>query len=450
LNQQINSRGVPFDRQLAIAGRQIAEQVRRELNADMAQATGGEITSTNQAQRLKRWLKRHGCTVTSLDKDTVNQLLARELPGEVRRVLELRQAGAGSATAKFDAVLQGIEDDDRAYGLFRHHGASTGRASSHRIQIQNLKHTTLKDPEAAIAAVLSGDLERVRAIGAPLEVLANLIRPLICAAPGKTFLGGDFSAIESRTLAWLAHDERKLNVYRQYDRSGDPELEPYRVVARWIDPVHPNRALGKIADLAFGYGGGVRAFRNFETDKQHPLPEPEVEKLKQQWRAAHPNIVRFWFALERAAIAAVFRPGLTTRCGLIRFKQIDNFLYMQVPSGRLIAYPCPRLEYDSRRRKRIVFKDNASGGWRDDYTYGGKLAENAASGAARDLLTAAMQGIDAAGIPIIAHIHDELICEVPEGAADTTKLIAFMTEIPPWASGLPIAAKAWIGRRYAK
>jgi DNA polymerase len=450
LNQQINDRGVCFYRKLAIAGRCIAELVRPELNAEMARVTGKEITTTSQVQRLQRWLTRRGYPVNSVGKDSINQLLARELPADVRRVVELRQAGAGSATAKFDAVLQGIKEDNRAYGLFRHHGASTGRASSHRIQIQNLKHTTLKDPEAAIAAVMSGDLEQVRAIGAPLEVLANLIRPMICADPGNVLLGGDLSAIESRGLAWLAHEERKLEVYRRFDRTGDLDIEPYLVVARWLDPVNPNRALGKICDLAFGYQGGVKAFRNFEPDKLYPLPEQEVEKLKLRWRAAHPRIEAFWYALESAAIAAVFQPGLTTRAGYIRFKQIGDFLYMQLPSGRLISYPYPRLERDSRRRKRIVFKDNAGGAWRDDHLYGGQLAENATSGTARDILFEAMPRVEAAGFPIIAHIHDELICEVPDGTADPAKLIALMTQVPPWASGLPIAAKAWTGRRYAK
>jgi DNA polymerase len=450
LNHKINSRGIHFDRALTVASRRIAEQTRPELNAAIAKATGGEITTTNQVLCLKRWFVRRGFVVKSLDKDGVNELLAGELPADVRQVAELRQAGAGSATAKFDAILTNLEDDDRAYCLFRHHGASTGRASSHRIQIQNLKHTTLKDPETAISAVLSGDIEQVRVFGPPLGVLPNLIRPSICADLGGVLLGGDLSAIESRGLAYLAREERKLEVYRQFDRTGDLDIEPYLVVARWLDPNTPNRALGKICDLAFGYQGGIPAFRNFEPDKLHPLPEQEVEKLKLRWRAAHPRIEAFWYALERAAIAAVVSPGSTTRAGYIRFKQIGDFLYMQLPSSRLIAYPYPRLDYDNRRRKRIVFKDNSAGAWRDDTLYGGQLAENATSGMARDVLTAAMLRIEAANIPIIAHIHDELICEVLDGTADIGRLIALMTEVPPWASGLPIAAKAWTGRRYAK
>jgi DNA polymerase bacteriophage-type len=245
LNERVNQRGVYFDRALVAAARNIAEQVRPELNAAISEATGGEITTTHQVRRLVRWLSAHGCPVDNVDKNTINELLASELPPEVRTVVELREAGSGSATAKFDNIIAGLENDNRARALFRSHGASTGRASSHRIQVQNLKHTALKDPEAAIAAILSGDLERVRAIDAPLKVLANLIRPSICAAPGNVLIGGDLSAIESRVLAAIGHEARKVDVNRKYDETGDPELEPYLVVARWVDPVKPNRAIGK-------------------------------------------------------------------------------------------------------------------------------------------------------------------------------------------------------------
>jgi DNA polymerase len=448
LNERINQRGVHFDRGLTIAARGIAEQVRPELNASIAEATSGEITSTSQVARIKRWLNAHRVAVNDIGKDTIDELLASDLPPEVRRVVELRQAGAGSATAKFDAIINGLDDDDRARGLFRWHGASTGRASSHRVQLQNFKHTSLNDPEAAIAAILSGDLARVRAIGEPLKVLANVLRPTICAGAGNMLVGADLSSVESRVLAYLAREDRKLEVYRTYDRTGD--LEPYLVVARWLNPVQPDRAIGKIADLAFGYMGGVRAFRNFEPDKLHPLPEQKIEQLKLRWRRLHPNVERYWYALANAAVAAVFHPGQTTRAGLVRFKVINDFLYLQLPSGRLISYPYPRLEYDHHRRKRVTFKDNAAGGWRDDRLYGGQLAENVVSGAARDLLAAAMLRIEAAGISIVGHIHDELIAEIPEGTADLALLHKLMVEPPPWAPDLPIAAKVWTGRRYTK
>jgi DNA polymerase len=450
LNQRINARGIHFDRILTVAARDIAEKVRADLNARMTAATGGEITTVNQVARLVRWLGAHGAPVESVGRDAIIELLASDLAPEVCTVVELRQAGAGSATAKFDAVLAGIEKDDRARGLFRWHGASTGRASSHRIQIHNLKRTPLKDPEAAIAAILSGDLDRVRAIDAPLALLGNILRPLITAAPGNVLLGADWSMIEARLLAYFAGEKRKLEIYRNYDRTGDPAFDPYIVLARLLNPTNPDRQLGKTFDLSFGYQGGLGAFRSFEPDKLHRLPDEKVEQIKFHWRALHPRIVNWWHALENAAVAAVFNPGETKRAGPVRFKQLEDFLYLELPSGRLITYPHPRLEYDDRRRKRVVFMDNAGGGWRPDELYGGQICENVVSGAARDLLTAAMLRIEAAGIPIIAHIHDELVGEVPEGTADLELLHKLMVELPPWAPDLPIAARVWSGRRYAK
>jgi DNA polymerase len=450
LNHRINERGIHFDRALTVAGRDIAQQARPELDAAMAKATAGAITTCNQVKRLIAWLAARGYPVDSVGKNAIELLLANNPDALTREVLELRQAGAVNAVAKFDAILAGLEEDDSARGLFRWHGASTGRASSHRIQVQNLKHTKLEDPDIAIAAVLSGDIEQVRALGRPLELLAQLLRPLVCARPGFVLVGADFSAVESRGLAWIAGEARKLEIYRTYDRTGDSALEPYLMTAKALDPHKPDRGIGKIADLAFGYAGGVKAYRNFEPDKLNPLPEPKVEEFKNRWRAAHPNIVRFWFSIERAAIEAVFRPGVTTRCGRVRFKMIDTTLYMQLPSGRLLAYPQARLEYDNRRRKQVVFKDNASGGWRDDVAYSGQLTENCVSGLCRDLLTAAMLRIDAAGIAIIMHVHDEIVCEVPKGAADPDALVKLMTELPAWADGFPLVAKGWAGRRYAK
>jgi DNA polymerase len=196
--------------------------------------------------------------------------------------------------------------------------------------------------------------------------------------------------------------------------------------------------------------GGRAAFQNFE-DPLHRLSESKIEELKYRWRAQHPNIERFWYALENAAVAAVYRPGVATRAGMIRFKVMGDCLYMQLPSGRLLSYPKPYLkELTKRRKKAVVFKDNAQGGWRDDTAYGGQYAENAISGMARDILCAAMLRIDAAGIQIVAHIHDEIICEVPEGTEDLDLLHKLLVAPPPWAPDLPIAAKVWCAKRYAK
>jgi DNA polymerase bacteriophage-type len=459
LDQRINDRGVPIDRALTMAARDIAAQARPELDHQLAELTGGVVDRVNQVARMKAWLEEHGCPLESLSKETVEQALYTELSEPVRRVLECRRDGAKNSVAKFEKILAGLDPDDRLRGLFRYHAASTGRWSSTRTQVHNLRRITIKDPEPVIAAVLSGDLERVRALGAPpLVTLSNIPRAMICAPPGRMLLGADFSAVESRDLAWHANEPRKLKAYRDFDATHDPRLEPYLTTACMLfnkpngtfGPESPERRLGKTADLAFGYQGGVRAWRAFEPDPRNPLPDPQVEKFKDAWRAAHPNVVRFWYALEDAAIAAVHRPGQVARCGRVAFKLIEGALYLRLPSGRLLAFPDARIEHNRDGRKRVVFMDNANGNWLKDSLYGGKLCENVVSATARDLLSAAIARVDAAGFEICLHVHDELVVEVPEGPVDLAGFTKLMTELPSWAQGLPLAAKAWTGRRYVK
>jgi DNA polymerase bacteriophage-type len=459
LDQRINERGVPIDRALTMAARDIAAQARPELDRELAILTDGIVDRVNQVARLKMWLAENGCTLESLSKETVEQALYTDLSDLVRRVLECRRDGAKNTTAKFEKILAGLDPDDRLRGLFRFHAASTGRWSSVRVQVHNLKRNTIKDPEPAIAAVLSGDIECVRALGAPpLVTVSNIIRAPICASPGRMLLGSDFSAIESRNLAWLANETRKLKAYRDFDATQDPRLEPYLTTACMLfnkpngtfGPESSERRFGKTADLGFGFMGGVRAWRAFEPDPRNPLPDAQVEKFKAAWRTAHPNVVRFWYALEDAAIAAVHLPGQVARCGRVAFKHIERTLYLRLPSGRLLAYPDARIERNRDGRKGVVFQDNANGNWLKDSLYGGKLCENVVSATARDLLSAAMIRIDAAGFEICLHVHDELVVEVPEGRADLKHFTKLMTELPPWAEGLPLAAKAWTGRRYVK
>ena len=172
----------------------------------------------------------------NLNKKTIEKLLldGELLPPPVRRVLELRQSGAQAAVKKIDALLARAGADDRIRGAFRHHGAATGRASGQGYQPQNLRRITLKRDEldAAIAAVATGDYEHMRArYERPLAIVGECSRPTICAAPDHILIGGDFSAIESRVLAWVAKEEWKLESYRRFDATQDPRDEPYCVTA---------------------------------------------------------------------------------------------------------------------------------------------------------------------------------------------------------------------------
>jgi DNA polymerase len=455
LDAIINERGFYVDCDLARAARDIARAELAAINAEIAALTNGEITSVHQAERMKDYIRRHGHTLNSLVKRSVSEILAHDPSDQIRRLLELRRDGARASTHKLDRLLESVDDDSRLRGTLRFHGSATGRWSGRGYQPQNLKKPETKDLDAAVSAVLSGDITRVRALGAPLTIAGDVSRSIICAPPSRMLIGGDFSAIESRVLSWLANEDWKLENYRAFDRTGDPSLEPYcdtasRIFKRPITPENEaERSIGKTCELAFQYGGGLGAWRRF--DNSDTYTDAQVEDFKHEWRHAHPATTRFWRALERAVHRTVFTGRPDDLAGKLAFSFDDDRLLLTLPSGRNLVYPQARLvagKFEGTRE--LCFKDNARGGWTDCAAWYGMLTENVVQAIARDLLAAAMQRLERAGYPVVLHVHDEIVCEIPEGFGDREEFRRLMTELPEWASGLPIAAKIWTGKRYAK
>ena len=461
LSHQINTRGFCVDRKFAEAARQIAQAAGPEIDQEIQEITGGDITSINQAAKLTAWLQDHGCGLQKLDKKAIQRQLEKgddELPASVRRVLELRLGGAQAATKKISALLARAGADDRIRGAFRYHGAATGRWSGEGIQPHNLKRPVVDDLDAAVTAVATGDYAHVKRLyPRSLAVVGDCSRAMICTAPGHVLIGADFSSIESRVLAWVAGEGWKLDSYRRFDATHDPRDEPYCVTACKIFN-KPNgtytkddreRNIGKTCDLAFGYAGGINAFRKFSDQ----FTDEEVKQFNKDWRAAHPNIKQLWYRLDKAAWTAVQQRGRVVRCGVVRLYCNGAFLQLTLPSGRKLSYPQPRIIGDEHEQH-VVFADNAAGQFQDcrhgQGAYGGTWTENVVSGIARDLLADAMLRIEAAGYPVTLHVHDEIVAEVPEGFGGTEEFTRLMTRKPAWALDLPIAAKDWTGKRYCK
>jgi DNA polymerase len=461
LDLRINARGFFADRQLAEAARAIAQAAAPELDAELAQLTTGSVTSINQVARLKVWLSQQGCIADTLEKAAIENLLAADnLPPTVRRALELRQSGAQAAAKKIDALLSRCDRDGRIRGALRYHGASTGRWAGNGVQPQNLKRPQIEDVDAAIAAIATGDYQHVCSLyPKPLAVIGDISRSMIRAAPGHQLIGADFSSIESRALAWISNEEWKLDSYRRFDATQDPRDEPYCITACKIFRVRdgtfntesPERKVGKTCDLAFGYQGGLNAWRKFEPDR---FSDAEVEQFKLEWRAAHPQIKKFWYGIDRATWQAVRQREHVIHCGRLLLKCTGMFLFIKLPSGRKLAYPFPRIAVEDLEHEVVVFKDASSGQWRDcrggNGAYGGLWTENIVSAISRDLLAAALIRLERAGYRVVLHVHDEIITEVPFGFGSTEEFTKLMTVSPSWAVGLPIAAKAWCGPRFCK
>jgi DNA polymerase len=448
LDAIINSRGFHTDGALLEAAHQVVTATEAKLQAEFRELTG--LDSTNQTQKFIAWLAAAGCIVTDAQKGTLRHALRRkELAPEVRRAIELRLELAHASVAKVEALRAWRGDDGRVRGTLQYHGAATGRWVGRGPQPQNLRRDGA-DIDAKIAAVMNGGA----GLASPVEAVGDIARAMICAAPGHRLLIGDYSGIESRVLAWASRQQSKIDQWKRFDETGDPNDDPYVLIGRSIG--HPEataRAYGKICDLAFGYQGGVGAWQNFAPEGD-TSSEEAIKCYRDTWRRQHPATERFWYALDRAAVRAVARPATDQRCDRFVFRFDAPFLRISLPSGRALSYPFPRIETGKYGSQLVMFLDNAGGKFVDcrfgHGSYGGLWTENIVSGIARDLLAAALTRLEAAGYPVVLHVHDEIVCEVPDGFGTLDEFKRLVTEVPTWAEGLPIAAKVRNGPRFSK
>jgi DNA polymerase len=458
LDARINDRGIHLDRKLLDAAITIAEATQREIDDAVATLTEGAVATINQTAKLLAWLTTNGCTVADLQKPTLQKTLTRaDLSPPARRAIELRLDGAPAAVKKLHTMRSWMADDDRVRGCFRYHGASPGRFTSVGLQMQNLKRPTVRDLAAAIEAVATGDLNHLRGLfKQPMSVLGDIARALVSAPPGHKLIIADFSGIESRVTAWVSGQQSKLDQWSTYDRTGNPEDEPYFITGHKIFGLSKDQARepGKTGDLAFGYQGGVGAWAKL-APAGDTSTEIEIKRRQQRWRRAHPHTERFWHALNRAAKFTVRYPGKIVPCHSVAFRYCaDSFLRMKLPNGRKIAYPFPKLKTNKRGDTAVVFFDNQKGKWGENRhgqgAYGGTWTENLVQATARDLFIEAMHRLEAAGYGIVLHAHDEAVAEVPIDFGSIEEFLRIFTELPAWASGLPVAAKARTGERWCK
>jgi DNA polymerase bacteriophage-type len=449
LDQKINCFGFSVDLPLITKALRMMSAAVPGIDAELSGLTGGKLTSVHQAAKMLAWLNEHGCELPDIRQRTIEATLGRkDLAPTVRRVLELREQGAPAAAKKLARFQQWRGADGRVRGTLQYHGASTGRWAGRGPQIQNLKRAGNLDQ--VVEAILGGEQQ-------PLSVLGDVGRALIVAPPGHRLIGADFSGIESRVTAWLAGEEAKVAQWRKFDETGLKEDEPYLITGTKLGLEELVRLLGKVCDLAFGFSGGIGAFR--AALKMYGVADTwsddEVRELQRAWRNEHRRIVAFWNALNRNAVAAVGEPGKVFWVSKqVGFKFDGGFLWMRLPSGRKLAYPGARLIKTDRGDDAVVFMDSDKGKWREcrggQGAYGGIWIENAVQATARDLLTASMLRLDASGYNIIMTVHDEIVAEVPDGFGSEEEFLRILVELPDWAEGLPVAAKVWSGQRFSK
>ena len=461
----INARGVAVDMDFCEGALELGETIRARLTDEAVQLSG--LQNPNSVKQLARWLSAEtGDDITSLRKETIKELLGRDNADHVQRMLEIRQELGKTSTKKYDAIEAAVCDDGRVRGLLQFYGANrTGRWAGRLVQVQNLPRTYTEPLEFARELVKGRKLDALRTVyGSPNDTLSQLIRTAFVAAPGNVLIDADFSAIEARVISWLADEEWRLEVFRTHGKIYEASAsQMFGVPLERIKKGNPEYSLrqrGKVAELALGYQGGVPAMRQMDTGKLlADLPDEEIKDIVDKWRNTNPKIRNLWYSFNDAAIRVIQNGGsLRVRCCTFA-RECDcirgtTCMTISLPSGRKLYYVEPAVGENRWGGPSITYMGvNDKNKWGRIETYGGKLVENVVQAIARDCLAQAIEHLEAAGLPVVFHIHDEVVIDT--AAFDTNdamldKVVKIMSTPIPWAEGLPLGADGWVGAFFKK
>lgn len=446
IDQEINDRGVRLDMELVHQAIEMDTRSRQELTDAMRQLTA--LENPNSVQQMKQWLSDNGLETDSLDKKAVAEML-KTAPPKLCDVLTLRQQLAKSSVRKYQAMEKTVCSDGRARGMFQFYGANrTGRFSGRNIQLQNLPQNHLPDLAEARALVCSGDFEGVELLYEDVpDTLSQLIRTAFIPRDGAQFLVADFSAIEARVIAWFAGERWRQEVF---EKGGDiycaSASQMFKVPVEKHGINGHLRQKGKIAELALGYGGSTGALKAMGAIEMG-LTEEELPPLVDAWRQSNPNIVKFWWAVDRAVMEAVKYKHTTSDYGLA-FSCRSGMLFITLPSGRKLAYVKPKVGTNKFGGECIIYEGvGSTKKWERLDSYGPKFVENIVQATARDILCYAMRTLRCCSI--VMHIHDELVIEA-DPRMSLEAVCEQMGRTPPWAKGLLLRADGYATPFYKK
>ena len=449
LDQIINDRGVLVDSELAEQAVKL-NSIQTAVAVEQAYMITG-LENPNSVTQLKQWLKEKGVEIESLSKKSVKSL-ADETDGDVSEMLKLRLLMAKTSVKKYEAVIRSVCSDNRVHGMMRFCGANrTGRWSGNILQPQNLPQNHLPDLTLARDIVKDGDFEMLDMMfGNVPNVLSELIRTVLIPKPNHRFIVADFSAIEARVLAWIAGEQWRIDTFKN---GGDiycaSASKMFKVPVEKHGVNGELRQKGKISELACGYGGSVGALKNMGAVEMG-VQENELQGLINDWRNANPHIVRFWYEVGNATMKAI-KEKTTVPLGKLVFAYERGILFIRLPSGRRLSYIKPRIGTNRFGGDSITYMGiNSAKKWDRLETFGGKLTENIVQGTARDLLANALINAANAGYDTVFHVHDEIICEVPNGYGSVDELCKLMCIKPEWADGLPLNADGFECEYYKK
>jgi DNA polymerase len=459
VNERINDRGVKVDVELCLAAMRYSEAERVEIEARVVELTEGAVTSV-RSPKMRQWvLERLGPEARKLarskDKDSIDKtvranLLAMENPDEVppavAEVIQCADDLWASSTAKFGRLAALADDEDqRVRGAFVFAGgAATGRAASYGAQVHNFPRKSAKEPVELRHALVRGHAVVPRFGKRVTDALKSMLRPALVA--DHSFVVADWSAIEGRVNPWLCGAEAKLDIFRQ-------RLDPYKVNAaatygvRYEDVTDEQRQVGKVQELALGFGGSTGAFAAMGRGYGVRFEEAQARRIVDAWRRANPWAVMFWQDLERAYMSAMRHPGHEFNAGRVTYFYDKQHLWYMLPSGRVLCYPFAKFEGEHLTYAKASWKPAADATeWPRARLWGGLACENVTQASAHDILRAALRQCDG----VVAHVHDEIVIETAEPERVRAELERIMVTPPDWAVGLPLAVEAKVMTRYGK
>lgn len=470
----MNARGVAADMEMVSGALVIGATVKSQLMAEARQLSG--LDNPNSIKQLARWLTEatdSDAEITSVTKETVATMLKQPQPANVQRMLEIRQELGKTSTKKYDALETCITDDGRVRGLLQFYGANrTGRWAGRLVQVQNLPRTYTHPLPPARQLVKDRNIDGLRLMyGSINDTLSQLIRTAFVATPGNVLIDADFSAIEARVISWLAGQEWRLEVFRTHGKIYEASAsQMFHVPIEKIKKGNPEYALrqrGKVAELALGYQGGVSAMRRMDTGHNlDDLSDDEVKGIVDRWRETNSMIRDLWNIVDSAAVTVITNGGAqtirseTTDAVITLACELDvitgtRYMTILLPSGRKLYYPSPEIGVNRWGNPSVSYmgQNQTTKRWERVETYGGKLVENIVQAIARDCLAIAIENLEAQGLHVVFHIHDEVVIDTPAWADNDTMLdtvTKIMTKPIPWAQALPLNADGWVDKFFKK
>ena len=475
LTEEMNVRGVPIDQEMAKGALKLVDMYKERADNKINQLTDGAVNSGTQAVALTKFLnEKLEAKIPNLKAETIEKYLRKDIPEMTREILEIRSNVSKSSTAKYTKALSMLTENGTVHGFIKAYLTITGRWAGRGIQIQNYSKPDGKkfpkwdsyDIELLCDLITHVELDLIEFLyGDIMDVLKGASRSVICAPKGLKFVCADYGQIEARITMWVAGSRQGMDDFSDTGQLKGKIYEGmagqiYSCPAEKIKKPSFQRDLGKAAVLGCGFGMGDEKFYITCSQQGMELDKEIAKKAVKAYRWRYPEVKKAWYECEEMAMQAIRNKGHKFyACGhKYCFEYRENGLSNKLPSGRRIFYPNARIEFKKTRfgPKDVIeymnWDDKRGAGKQWDYAdiWGGILFQHGVQATAGDIMANGMLNAEEAGYPALFTVHDESLAMVDKDFGSYQEYEELLTELPPWAKGIPIIAEGWEGKRYRK